>query len=113
MKGIGTDIIEIKRIKEIKYRERFVQKILSEQEQVIYNKFINQQRKDEFLAGRWALKEAIYKAATAICLTKSYKEFSILNDESGAPYLAEPHLDKMHLSLSHCKKYTVAFVVWE
>ena len=30
MKGIGTDIIEIKRIKQLNHRERFIHKLLSE-----------------------------------------------------------------------------------
>jgi len=113
MRGIGTDIIEINRIREIKHRERFVQKILSEKEQAIYYRFKNEQRKDEYLAGRWAVKEAIYKAATNQCQDLAYRSFSILNDETGALYLAEPYFDKIHLSLSHCKNYTVAFVILE
>lgn len=113
MKGIGTDIIEIERIKEMKHRDRFVEKILSEQERKLYVTFTHDQRKAEFLAGRWALKEAIYKALTDFCQGKAYKDFSILNDANGKPQLVEPVIQNLHLSLSHCKKYAVAFVIAE
>ena len=37
----------------------------------------------------------------------------ILNDENGKPYLDKPQLEDIHLSLSHCEQYAVAFVVVE
>lgn len=113
MKGIGTDIIEIKRIKELNYRERFVHKLLSDDELNIYISFKSDKRKDEFLAGRWAVKEALYKALGSYCDHKSYKDFSILNDESGKPYLHNPSLENIHISISHCENYAVAFVIYE
>ena len=44
---------------------------------------------------------------------KSYKEFSILNDEYGKPYLSNPPLENVHISISHCENYAVAFVIYE
>ena len=41
MKGIGTDIIEIKRIKQLNHRERFIHKLLSEEEFSKYRTNIN------------------------------------------------------------------------
>ena len=90
MKGIGTDIIEIKRIKELNHRERFIHKLLSNDELNMYINFKSDKRKDEFLAGRWAVKEALYKALGSYCDNKSYKEF-----------------------ISHCENYAVAFVIYE
>lgn len=113
MKGIGTDIIEIERIKKIRHQDRFIEKILSQQERNLYETFLHEQRKSEFLAGRWALKEAIYKALTDFCQDKSYSDFSILNDANGKPQLVEPIIENLYLSLSHCKHYTVAFVIAE
>ena len=40
----------------------------------------------------------------------SFQDIEILNDESGAPYLHDPHA---HISISHEKKYAVAFVLIE
>lgn len=113
MKGIGTDIISIDRIRKIKNRDAFARKILSEQERTIYEAFAHEQRRVEYLAGRFAVKEALYKAAPAFCQGKSYQDFSILNDEIGKPYLLAPNMGKIHLSLSHCRDYAVAFVVVE
>lgn len=113
MKGIGTDIIEIKRIKELNYRERFIHKLLSDDELNLYINFKSDKRKDEFLAGRWAVKEALYKALGSYCNNKSYKDFSILNDEFGKPYLSNPPLENIYISISHCENYAVAFVVYD
>ena len=73
MKGIGTDIIEIKRIKQLNHRERFIHKLLSEEEFRLYQSFQHEKRQNEFLAGRWAAKEALYKALGSYCDGKSYK----------------------------------------
>ncbi len=113
MKGIGTDIIEIKRIKELNQRERFINKLLSDEELNLYESFKSEKRQNEFLAGRWAVKEALYKALGSYCEGKLYKEFSIMNDERGKPYLSMPMLDGVHISISHCESYAVAFVIWE
>lgn len=113
MKGIGTDIIEIKRIKELNQRERFINKLLSDEELKLYESFKSEKRQNEFLAGRWSVKEALYKALGSYCDGKLYKEFSIMNDERGKPYLSMPILDGVHISISHCENYAVAFVIWE
>ncbi|MDE5978095.1 MAG: holo-ACP synthase [Turicibacter sp.] len=113
MKGIGTDIIEIKRIQKLHHKERFIHKLLSEEELKLYESFSNDKRRNEFLAGRWAVKEALYKALGAYCDGKSYKDFSIVNDESGKPYLLTPLIGGIFISISHCESYAVAFVVCE
>ena len=113
MQGIGTDIIEIKRISEVRQKERFIDKILSEEEVTLYSQFVSEKRKNEFIAGRWAVKEALYKALGSFCHGKKYQDFSIVNDETGKPYLLKPVIENVHLSISHCDHYAVAFVVWE
>ncbi len=113
MRGIGTDIIEIRRIEELGYRDRFIHKILSKEELAIYQQFRHEKRKNEFLAGRWAVKEALYKALGAYCHGKAYTDFSVVNDEAGKPYLLIPELEGIHISISHCDHYVVAFVIWD
>ncbi|MGZ9413128.1 holo-ACP synthase [Mycoplasma sp. 480] len=54
---IGVDIISISRFKGKK--ENFIKRILSENE---WNSFIKTENKEKFLATRWAIKEAIFKA---------------------------------------------------
>lgn len=112
--GIGTDIVSLERIKEVKRREAFAAKVLSSDELELYESFIADIRKIEFLAGRWAVKEAIYKAVPAFCRGKAYNAFTILNDAGGKPYLAAPTFeDNLQLSITHERKYAVAFVVVE
>lgn len=111
MKGIGIDIVEFSRIKRVGNLEKFVDKILSEKEKSIYVTLTNEQRRLEYLAGRFAIKEAIYKTAPDLCKTKNFNEFSILNHESGAPYLADPRDAELMITLSHSENYVVAFVV--
>lgn len=112
MKGIGTDIIEIKRIEELNHRERFIHKLLSKEEFGMYQSFKHEKRRNEFLAGRWAVKEALYKALGSYCDGKLYKDFSVMNDAQGKPYLSSPTLESVHISISHCENYAVAFVIW-
>ncbi|MGZ9428356.1 4'-phosphopantetheinyl transferase superfamily protein [Mycoplasma sp. 1012] len=54
---IGVDIISISRFKGKK--ENFIKRILSENE---WNSFVKTENKEKFLATRWAIKEAIFKA---------------------------------------------------
>lgn len=58
MHSVGIDIIEITRVKN---QVEFVNRILSLEEKKLYSK-LSLMRQQEFLAGRWALKEAIFKA---------------------------------------------------
>ncbi|HOO74216.1 MAG TPA: 4'-phosphopantetheinyl transferase superfamily protein, partial [Tepiditoga sp.] len=55
--GIGCDIVKIDRI-----NEEISKKILSSEELKIYLKIDSEKRKKEYLAGRFAAKEAIIKA---------------------------------------------------
>ena len=112
MKGIGVDIVEFSRMKRISNPKKFVDKILSEKEKKGYATLKNEQRRLEYLAGRFAIKEAIYKAAPDLCKDKNFNAFSILNDESGAPYLSEPTGAQLMLTLSHSENYVIAFVVY-
>ena len=113
IQGIGTDIIAIKRIQELKNKEAFVKKILRQQEVLMFETFVSETRKNEFLAGRFAVKEALYKAIGADYQGWEYSDVVILNNEAGAPYLEFPKLKGIHLSISHCREYATAFVVYE
>ena len=111
--GIGTDIIEIERIKNVSNYERFVNRILSDKEKELFYQFKSEKRQQEFLAGRFAVKEALYKALGVLCDQKEFIDFCILNNEQGAPYLAYPKIEKVHISISHCEHYATAFVIYE
>lgn len=73
--GIGTDIVEIKRLKEKK--DVLSKRILSEKE---YAQYVTYEgvRQEEYLAGRFAAKEAVFKAIDKDLVIS---QIEILNDE--------------------------------
>ena len=63
IKGIGIDIIELSRIQEIMSRQnKLIDRILTANEKQLFEE-LPMTRKIEFLAGRFAAKEAFSKAA--------------------------------------------------
>ena len=87
LEGVGCDLVSIDRIEKLieKHGEKFPQRILSSSEIEIYNQK-KDQHKVEYLAKRWAGKEAVVKAAgSGFVSGTSWREISILNDENGKP----------------------------
>lgn len=126
--GIGTDIIEIVRIKRAVQRwgRKFLDRIYTEDElSYCYLK------KDPFacLAARFAAKEAAIKAFSWIFDSNhankikklSLKDIEIINKNGGLPYLIIKNLNfrtkisdySIHLTISHERVYAVATVVIE
>lgn len=112
MKSIGIDIIEISRIKENGI-EKIAKRILSHLEYEIYNKIINLTTKYSFLAGRWAAKEAIFKAFKTGNLQNNYSDWTILNDsKKGFPYIQnKDKKDNITISISHSQNYAIALAI--
>ena len=78
--GVGTDIVKIARIQEMKSLSSFAEKILSSKELKIAASY-NEQRLIKFLAKQFAGKEAISKAfGTGIKKPILIKEIEILRD---------------------------------
>ena len=114
--GVGIDIVEIQRIKEIysRYGERFARKILSNSE---LRNFYKNKNKISFLAKRFAAKEAVGKAlGVGIKNGSILKNIEIKNDLHGKPFVNINNTKKLnmtekkeiHISLSDEKKYAVA-----
>lgn len=100
IKGIGVDIVKISRFNNV--NEHFINRILTPLEK---EEYLKRENKTQYLASRFAAKEAYFKASQDI----HYLGASILNDESGKPYV----LDKknIHLSISHEDEYVVAYLI--
>jgi holo-[acyl-carrier protein] synthase len=112
IKGIGIDIVEIERLLKIEHLERFIDRVLAHPEQDIYYSFQNHARRYQFLAGRFAAKEAYSKAIGTGIGELRFTDIVILNDTQGKPYINIE--DKtIHLSISHSDQYAVASVVIE
>lgn len=112
--GIGIDIIELERIERaVRRNRRFVHRILTEKEREIYESYERPKRKLEFLAGRFAAKEAFAKATGKGIGKLSFQQIEILTDEFGAPKMAVEGFqkEKIFLSISHSKQYAVAQVI--
>lgn len=119
IKGLGCDIIEIKRIHAAiqEHGELFLRRIFTEAEQKYCSKFRDAER---HYAGRFAAKEAIVKAVgTGIGRRISWLDMEIGNDEHGKPFviLSEKGRDSLgnpaiEITISHCKEYAMAVAVF-
>lgn len=109
---VGTDIIEIDRIRQAVERQpRFPEKVLTAAELELYQAF-RQERQMSFLAGRFSVKEAYAKAMGTGIGRISFTDISILPNEMGAPVLVSaPLVANVHLSISHSRDYATATVI--
>lgn len=110
IKGIGIDICQVNRIHLDLYK-----KILSNEEIEIFKNLKLDKRKIEFLAGRFAAKEALLKALTGILEQLFMKDIVIVYDDKGKPYVKAPNVKNMHIhvSIAHEKDYAVSQVIVE
>lgn len=121
--GIGTDIVSVKRIEDSlsKFGERFVHRVLNEEEVVEYGKSTYPAR---FLAKRFAVKEAFSKAfGTGIGTDVGWHDVAVDHDERGKPLLktslplgsklAVHNISAMHVSISDEPEHAIAFVILE
>ncbi|GAA0410105.1 holo-ACP synthase [Cocleimonas flava] len=121
--GIGTDIVQTKRIKRLmdKFPTGFIERILHENELEVYKEFKNPV---SYVARRFAAKEAVSKAlGTGIAGGVSFHDIEISNTKDGQPVLTlygetlaianKLGVKKHHITLSDEKKYAVAYVILE
>ena len=119
--GIGTDIIEVSRIKSSieKYGKRFLDRIFTD----IEIKYCESFKGTQYLhyAARFAAKESFSKAiGTGITRGFKFKEIGIVNEKNGKPLvvlsgtLKDKYGDyKCYVSLSHTEDNAVAYLTIE
>ena len=118
--SIGTDIIEISRVKDAieNIGNKFIEEIYTEKEIEYCESKKN--AKYQHYAARFTGKEAIYKAISNILENKfaiSWKDVQILNDINGRPYIdilnekIKNQITQIDISISHCKEYAVSTVI--
>lgn len=115
----GTDIIEIDRVKESieELGEKLIKRVFTDKE-IEYCESRKGQKYQHY-AGRFAAKEAAFKAISKILDNKysvCWKDFEIIDDEQGRPYLNlynvnTKDIESIDISISHCKLYATANVV--
>lgn len=101
---IGIDLTLVTRFSNLD--DHFVERFLTEDEQIIYKKVLDKNKK-YFLAGRWASKEAIFKALN----NSDYLHYAILNDKNGKPYVKDH--PEIKISISHDGDYAISMVIVE
>ena len=116
----GTDIIEINRIKEAieNLGEKFINKVYTKKE-IEYCESKNKQKYQHY-AGRFAAKEATFKAISEEIKNKyniSWKDIEIINNEKSKPIVKLnskeeiKKIENIDISISHCKEYAIATTV--
>jgi holo-[acyl-carrier protein] synthase len=121
--GIGVDLVKIERVRSglRRFGDRMPRRILNEHE---YSRFRESRRPAEFLAQRFAAKEAAAKAlGTGFSAGVFLRDICITNDARGKPELrfsgdahivaAQRGVDRGHVSLSDEGDYAIAFVTLE
>lgn len=121
--GVGTDIVKVARMQRNleRWGDRFAERILTSSE---FNDFSVTTKKANFLAKRFAAKEAASKAmGLGFQDGLELKHISISHEKNGKPllefydfakkFLATKGINASHLSLSDEKEYAIAFVTME
>ena len=128
--GIGTDIVDIRRIEKLlaDYPERFIARTFTEEEQKCANARKEGGGHIATYARRFAAKEACAKAlGTAIRDGVLFTDIGVENDEKGRPSIVlrgkarkvlqnltpAGQVPSIHLSLSDEPPYAQAFVIIE
>ena len=119
IRGIGTDIVEIDRISNAIKKEFFLKKAFNDSE---IDMAVGR-KKDRFLAGNFATKEAFVKALGTGFRGIEFKDLAVLRDELGKPFIKicnnlNRHLqgideNKIHVSISNTDSLAIAMVVIE
>ena len=118
--GVGTDIIEIDRIKNaIDNTPGFLEKVFTKRE---VEELSKNTLRVESVAGNFAVKEAVSKAVGTGIRGFSFRDIEVFRDELGKPIvrvsskIEEVITSKDYLfnvSISHNKTMAIAFVVLE
>ena len=118
---IGTDIVEVSRIKRAitNWQNDFLQRVFTQQENIKINR---EDPNYERASGFWAAKEAMVNALG--CGYRdgiTFKDIEISHDELGCPHfifsgrvkemLDDTQLKNASLSISHCQNYATAVVI--
>lgn len=109
MTGLGTDMIEIRRIEQALRRPAFAQRVFTQAER----DWLDGQGNNlpQSAAGLFCAKEAVAKAlGTGFRNGLNLKDIEISHTELGAPFVLHPHRNFL-LSIAHCQSYATATAI--
>lgn len=114
IQGIGIDMVELSRIDKIVIsKSSFTQRVLTEEEYAFFLS-LPHKRQVEFLAGRFACKEAFAKAWGTGIGPVGFQDIEVLNEASGAPRVTRsPHQGPVFVSISHTDQHAIAQIILE
>ena len=121
--GIGIDIAEVSRIKELNARHgrRFHGRILTDNE---INELAERADSAAYLSGRWAIKEAVFKAlGTGWAHGVHFRQIEVQNNDFGKPELVltgrarevadQLGVNRYHISISHDIHFATGLCIFE
>lgn len=82
---LGTDLVFMPRLKDKLNDEAFIKRILTDKEETLYKSIKQESLQLEFLAGRYACKEAYSKALGSGIGLVDFHDVEILRNDLGAP----------------------------
>jgi holo-[acyl-carrier protein] synthase len=125
--GIGTDIVDSRRIEAVigRHGDRFLRRIFSEAERAYADAASHPKRRIARYANRFAAKEAAFKALGGNVKGIGWQDIAVIHELAGKPVLvfsgmAAEAAEQLtggrgqlipHLSLSDNDPYSIAFVV--
>jgi holo-[acyl-carrier protein] synthase len=101
--SFGIDLVFIPRLK---VTQSLIERVLSPQEVILYQ---SRHHDIQFLAGRFAAKEAIFKVLSKQSI--SMCDIVILPNEEGKPIVYFPPY-QLEVSISHDGDYAIAIAQW-
>lgn len=126
IRGIGIDLVRIEEVERFinsnMLKKAFITRNFTEREQ---NEAKRSEKKAEYLATRFASKEAVYKTVAHLLPDKTFdmRIIETLNKEDGSPYinineefagiLKSADIDVIHISITTEDGYAAAFAVGE
>lgn len=120
IKGIGSDIIEIDRVKDACENERFLTRNFTACE---LEMFKTRGNRAETIAANFAMKEAVVKALGTGFRGLNLVDIEVLRDDLGKPIVTlnesiktvmnKYGITAVHVSCSHAKAYAVGYAIAE
>ena len=120
--GIGIDITECKRIRRMleRHPESFTGRVFTDAENAYCSR--GKRRLADHYTGRWAAKEAVFKAlGTGWSAGMSWRDIEILNEPGGKPFVnltgavaelvRSKNIEEIQITISHCGSHAVAFAI--